>query len=102
MLFRNGQPHVGDGGQIASLTGFISRTQLEKLIDSNFGRLIEENRQRNADERQRRIERNMAAWAAWGPYWGPGCGWGGGYWGGCGWGGRGLGWGIGGCCGRCW
>jgi len=104
MLFRNGQPHKDIGGNIASLTGSITRSQLEKLIDSNFSRLIEQNRKRNAEKRQRCIERNMAAWAAWGPYWGPGWGWGG-YWGGCGWGGFGLGSGWGGCgwsrCGGC-
>jgi len=114
ILFRDGEPLKDETGNIASLTGFlptcefsgdkqdygdsskefISISELKALIDSNFNNLLARNRKRNADIRQRCREKNMDAWAAWGPYWGPGWG---GYWGGCGWGGCGLGYGWGGC-----
>jgi hypothetical protein len=101
MLFYNSVPVRGPQGQIALLTGYVSRNVLEDFIDRFAGGTIEDNVQERAE--QRRIAREearlryeyYAPYFYWGyPYWGCGypCG-------GC-CGGRfgcGIGFGFGGC-----
>ncbi|MFC1842285.1 hypothetical protein ACFLYU_01370 [Candidatus Dependentiae bacterium] len=106
ILFKDGQPYKDKAGNMAILTGFASRARLDKFIDSHYKELIEKNRKRNREIRDKKIEQNLArsyywGWGCGGPYWGGCGGWGGyggcwggyGGWGGCGgWGGwRGCG-----------
>lgn len=107
ILFRDGQVYIDKTGKPVVLKGFATRSQLQRFIDSNFDTLIKENRDRNKEIREKKIEQNLANSYYWGggvyPYGGYWGGyspyWGGGYWGGgYGWGGSiGVGGTFGGC-----
>lgn len=88
MLFKDGQVYTDKLGRPIVLKGFITRPQLQRFIDTNFGTFIQENRERNKEIRERKIEQNLANAYYWGGGWGPYYG---GYWAGDGWGGYGYG-----------
>lgn len=88
MLFRDGQVYTDAAGRPIVLRGFVTRPQLQKFIDTYFGIQIQENRERNKEIRDKKIEQNLANAYYWGGGWGP---WYGGYWAGDGWGGYGYG-----------
>ena len=56
MLFSGGE-EVREGRNIARLTGFVSRTQLEAFIDKHLKDQIEDTIEQKAEARKRRLER---------------------------------------------